>query len=1207
MRPRYLEIEGLNSFSKVQRIDFEALGDTGLFGIFGPTGSGKSTILDAITFALYGRVKRAEGGTQGIINTGCSTARVSFSFALSRGGTRKTYRVERIYRRKKNSPNSCEPVIARLTEVTDNGEIPLCDKATEVSNYVKELLGLSSEDFTRAVVLPQNSFQEFLLLNNKERRAMLERIFYLEEYGRKLEEKLKRKLARLKSRLDMLSGELKGYGDSTDKALEEAGKALKDAVSERERVEKELNELKKRYDEAGEVRGLMLELEEFQRKEEEHLASREIIDESRRLLEKAVKAEGLREMIHSNRELGAKLNETRQKISQVLERMPQVRDDLDEARTGYERLAEEARAEQPKLAKKRAALSDALIVKAEIASISEKARALRDSIQQLKTAEEEKTRIIDSETAEYEALVKEAERLGQEIELLKIDPDYRHKIHEGVKLENEITTVSGSINELAGREKALGNSKTVMEYKLGHVKAEMAVLVNTLEELEAKKQKHGQSKPADKNSLQKSLEEIHDIKGKYEILAFKKKELDKLRANVEKQQEEMRTLGKEARLKEEARKKACDTLEQCRLDYEKSVGETKTISAYLLAKELKEGEPCPVCGSEHHPAPAAAAGDVDMPAGEKTLRELKNKLEEAESTYKQAEMEALIIEEQLKIAMNRISQAEEELERKAAEFETEKKSLPGRLRNRDLEEIGQEIEKAADGYNNKTTALENWEKELDDLNERLRELNDKLAEKKLAENAIITELKINHESMEQLQADIKAQSSILDAAQRKHGAFLRKYGIESASSELERLSANDKKIALLQEKAGRLQGEAGDKRLKIDRIKEERRLLVEERIRKESEESGLEKQAAEKMKRLEQLAGDANIEDEIRKIDRTVNEYSLREEEMRRKLKSLEEIYNSLVMQKTLLENQEKIYSENLENDTARLRAALEEKGFDNADEALGSLLPKERQEALKTEIGEYDRISANIAAQKSLLKKKLKSRSISEEEWSRIARAYEELSAYRQECVSNSEVAKSNYAYLSKRHARWAELDKEFKELNHKYGLFVQIQKLLKAEHRKDNSFIDYIAEERLRYVAANASITLGVMTKHRYVLELDTQAGFIIRDQANGGAHRMIRSLSGGETFIVSLSLALALSEHIQLKGQSPLEFFFLDEGFGMLDQELLDTVIDALERLSCKERVIGLISHVPELKSRIGRRLIVQPATPHGNGSSVVIEKA
>ena len=214
MRPKLLEIEGLQSFREKQTIDFDSLGETGLFGIFGPTGSGKSTVLDAITFVLYGKVKRAERGKQGIINTGWKTARVSFTFELFKDNIRKTYRVERTYQRKRGSGNSCEPKIARLIEITAAGEIPLCDRAKEVSRSIEELLGLSHDDFTRAVVLPQNSFQEFLMLDNAKKRDMLERIFYLEEYGRVYP--TCQKVSALKSRIDKVEGALSMLGDASD-------------------------------------------------------------------------------------------------------------------------------------------------------------------------------------------------------------------------------------------------------------------------------------------------------------------------------------------------------------------------------------------------------------------------------------------------------------------------------------------------------------------------------------------------------------------------------------------------------------------------------------------------------------------------------------------------------------------------------------------------------------------------------------------------------------------------------------------------------------------------------------------------------------------------------------------------------------------------------------------------------------------------------
>ena len=78
---------------------------------------------------------------------------------------------------------------------------------------------------------------------------------------------------------------------------------------------------------------------------------------------------------------------------------------------------------------------------------------------------------------------------------------------------------------------------------------------------------------------------------------------------------------------------------------------------------------------------------------------------------------------------------------------------------------------------------------------------------------------------------------------------------------------------------------------------------------------------------------------------------------------------------------------------------------------------------------------------------------------------------------------------------------------------------------------------------------------------------------------------SLSGGETFLVSLALALALSDTIQL-GSAPLEFFFLDEGFGTLDGELLDSVLTSLEHLRSQHRAIGVITHVGALRERIAR---------------------
>ena len=109
---------------------------------------------------------------------------------------------------------------------------------------------------------------------------------------------------------------------------------------------------------------------------------------------------------------------------------------------------------------------------------------------------------------------------------------------------------------------------------------------------------------------------------------------------------------------------------------------------------------------------------------------------------------------------------------------------------------------------------------------------------------------------------------------------------------------------------------------------------------------------------------------------------------------------------------------------------------------------------------------------------------------------------------------------------------------------------------------------------------------------------------DADGGGVVRAPSTLSGGETFLVSLALALALSERIQLAGRTRFDFFFLDEGFGSLDPATLDVALSALERLRGPHRVIGMISHVGSIEERMPRKLRVTPARP-GRAASVLHE--
>ena len=154
----------------------------------------------------------------------------------------------------------------------------------------------------------------------------------------------------------------------------------------------------------------------------------------------------------------------------------------------------------------------------------------------------------------------------------------------------------------------------------------------------------------------------------------------------------------------------------------------------------------------------------------------------------------------------------------------------------------------------------------------------------------------------------------------------------------------------------------------------------------------------------------------------------------------------------------------------------------------------------------------------------------------------------------------------------------------------------------RADKTLMDFIATEYLQDVCLSAGKTLLSLTGGRYFLRY--QGGeFFVGDNLDGGELRLVKTLSGGETFLVSLSLALSLSAAICQKSLRPIEFFFLDEGFGTLDGKLVETVMDVLGRLS-KSFTIGLISHVEELKQRIPNKILVTGATEN-SGSSLRME--
>ena len=151
-----------------------------------------------------------------------------------------------------------------------------------------------------------------------------------------------------------------------------------------------------------------------------------------------------------------------------------------------------------------------------------------------------------------------------------------------------------------------------------------------------------------------------------------------------------------------------------------------------------------------------------------------------------------------------------------------------------------------------------------------------------------------------------------------------------------------------------------------------------------------------------------------------------------------------------------------------------------------------------------------------------------------------------------------------------------------------------------RGKGFVRYISLIFMEELCEAANERFRKLTNNQLQLEVTDEAGLQIRDLLNDGRPRHVKTLSGGQTFQVSLSLALALAERIQQLTQSAQNFFFLDEGFGSLDRNALSLVFDTLNKLRKENRIVGIISHVEELKEGLETSLSVE--NDHERGSLI-----
>jgi len=197
----------------------------------------------------------------------------------------------------------------------------------------------------------------------------------------------------------------------------------------------------------------------------------------------------------------------------------------------------------------------------------------------------------------------------------------------------------------------------------------------------------------------------------------------------------------------------------------------------------------------------------------------------------------------------------------------------------------------------------------------------------------------------------------------------------------------------------------------------------------------------------------------------------------------------------------------------------------------------------------------------------------------------------------SDADVAAERIKELEAKAARAAELDELEAALQTRQGNFKQLYTDFGSK-----GFISFLLEEKTHLLMELGSERLRAMTD-RYRLEVDGKSELNVIDELDGEKRRTADTLSGGETFLASLALALALAELVTRSG-GRLQSFFLDEGFGSLDPESFDLAMEGIERIVTEDRLIALVSHVPALALRVEDRIELEKGA---DGMSVLVEQS
>lgn len=1062
MKPVRLVMSAFGSYAEKTEIDFAGV-QHGLFLITGDTGAGKTTVFDAVTYALYDQTSggKRDGNmmrSQYASEETDTYVEYTFSYREEMYTIRRNPEYTRLGKRRyaDGSP--------RYVKESPKVELLLPDgnvyrgKKRETDQKIVEIMGMDADQFTQIAMIAQGDFLKLLHAESKERRRIFSRIFRTRLYYR-VQEELKRRAGALYCQLE---DNLRAAKQEMER-VEFAGNLSNPDGNMGENVYMERFRELKGYS--------VIPYEEVIETLEEMIKEGHALEKERK--EAAASLQKNLDGLNGKKSEGETVN-------RLFDAFDQVRRSEEELAARQEECKEwEMRFHTAQCARK------VQIQEERLAASRETAKKTRENI----------------------------EDIARRMDAVKIRVKEMHEI----KLRRE--------EELALHEKSC-NAEAV---RLADALPQYGGL-ETLRERYAKEQKLQKKlqKELDKqkkrmDDLTEQREEARGIQekfagspGRMEGLKLREEQLASLRRDLEKLDIQCGQLVQE-RKELERRKEQAEKTQKSYLDafqaYEEQYQAFFAEQAGILAGELKEGRPCPVCGSRVHP-------DVRrLTEGAPTQQEVgkaKKKREQAEQKREQAV--ALFREQAARCEAGREAFAREYVRVMENAFSGEEGSEDGNpFSGEDEERIKRKIQEVT--VKNKD-AMEKTQAGLVRL-ER---------EAKACKQAAETEKRIKEEfySLEQ------------------------SYGQEK--SEYEELL------------------------LEVKRLESEIR-MKEEKLPFPSRE-----QAKERMDELENT------------LESAKKAYGQAEKKERQSIEELRKLEGQKAGSEAALRRQE----EEVRECQADYGTILQAQGFADETAYLEGKLSSDEAAGLERKIKEFYLLVNEASGRKKSLKEQLEGKERAD---------LGQIGEMIQEAAKEQKKVQEEYVRLYTANQKNREVRSRLKNFLQKDGDLQRQYEMVGNLSRTANGnlsgtvkldFETYVQRQYFKQIIHAANKRLIRMTSGEFMLQCRDVKNLANQGQAGldldiyhmaSDSVRDVKTLSGGESFMASLSMALGLSDIVQnTAGAIHLDTMFVDEGFGSLDDEARGQAIRILAELADEERLVGIISHVNELKEQIERKLVV-----------------